>query len=188
MREEGVKVVLLNSNPATIMTDPELADHTYIEPITVASAEKILEIERPDSVLPTMGGQTALIWSKALEEQGILAKYNARLIGASLEAINRAEDRLQFKTAMQRIGIPLPKSGYARSLSEALQISDEIGFPLIIRPSFTLGGAGGGPASNSDEHAAIAQARLEASPTSKILVDASVRGGEEFDLEVIGRA
>src|SRR5713226_7460825 len=185
MREEGVKVVLLNSNPATIMTDPELADHTYIEPITVASAEKILEIERPDSVLPTMGGQTALNLAKDLAEQGILAKYNARLIRASLEAINRAEDRLQFKTAMQRIGIPLPKSGYARSLSEALQISDEIGFPLIIRPSFTLGGAGGGTAYNSDEYAAIVQAGLEASPTSRILVEESVLGWKEFELEVM---
>ena len=185
MREEGVQVVLLNSNPATIMTDPELAERTYIEPITVASAERILDLERPDSVLPTMGGQTALNLAKDLAEQGILAKYNTRLIGASLEAINRAEDRLQFKTAMQRIGVALPKSGYARSLPEAMQISEEIGFPLIIRPSFTLGGTGGGTAYNSDEYAAIVRAGLDASPTSTILVEESVLGWKEFELEVM---
>src|SRR5512143_2342572 len=126
LREEGVEVVLLNSNPATVMTDPDLATRTYVEPITVASAEKILAREKPDSLLPTMGGQTALNLAKALAEQGILAKHGVKLIGASLEAINKAEDRQLFKAAMQKIGVPLPKSGYARSLEEAMALSAEI--------------------------------------------------------------
>ncbi len=185
MREEGVEVVLLNSNPATIMTDPELAHRTYIEPISLDSAEKILALERPDSVLPTMGGQTALNLAKELAESGVLHKYGARLIGASLEAINRAEDRQLFKASMQRIGIPLPKSGYARDIDEATSLAPEIGFPAIIRPSFTLGGTGGGIAYNITEYEAVCRWGLATSPVSTILIEESVLGWKEFELEVM---
>ncbi len=185
LREEGVQVVLLNSNPATMMTDPEFAHRTYIEPITVEAAEQIIERERPDALLPTMGGQTALNLAKALAEQGILERYGVKLIGASLEAINKAEDRQLFKAAMQKIGIPLPRSGYATSLDEAKAIVKDIGFPAIIRPSFTLGGTGGGVAYNSDEFEAICLAGLKASPTSTLLVEESVLGWKEFELEVV---
>ena len=185
MREEGVEVVLLNSNPATIMTDPELADRTYIEPIDLESAEKILALERPDSVLPTMGGQTALNLSKELAESGVLDKYGSRLIGASLEAINRAEDRQLFKASMQKIGVPLPKSGYAHNLEEAGALADEIGFPAIIRPSFTLGGTGGGIAYNRGEYEAVCRWGLSTSPVNTILIEESVLGWKEFELEVM---
>ena len=185
LREEGVQVVLLNSNPATVMTDPEFAHRTYIEPITVEAAEQIIERERPDALLPTMGGQTALNLAKALAEKGILERYGVKLIGASLTAINKAEDRQLFKAAMQKIGIPLPKSGYATSLDEAKAIVKDIGFPAIIRPSFTLGGTGGGVAYNSDELEAICLAGLKASPTSTLLVEESVLGWKEFELEVV---
>ncbi len=185
LREEGVEVILLNSNPATVMTDPEFAHRTYIEPITVEVAERIIAQERPDSVLPTMGGQTALNLAKALAEQGILEKYGVRLIGASLEAINKAEDRLLFKQAMERIGVALPKSGYATTMEQALALVDEIGFPAIIRPSFTLGGTGGGIAYNREEYEAICRSGLKASPTSTILIEESVLGWKEFELEVV---
>ncbi len=185
LREEGVQVVLLNSNPATVMTDPEFAHRTYIEPITVEAAEQIIEKERPDALLPTMGGQTALNLAKALAEKGILERYGVKLIGASLQAINKAEDRQLFKAAMQKIGIPLPRSGYATSLDEAKAIVKDIGFPAIIRPSFTLGGTGGGVAYNSDEFEAICLAGLKASPTSTLLVEESVLGWKEFELEVV---
>ncbi|HZI07441.1 MAG TPA: carbamoyl-phosphate synthase large subunit, partial [Archangium sp.] len=185
LREEGVEVVLLNSNPATVMTDPEFAHRTYIEPITVEVAERILAQERPDSLLPTMGGQTALNLAKALAEQGILEKYGVRLIGASLEAINKAEDRLLFKQAMERIGVALPKSGYATTLEQALALTEEIGFPAIIRPSFTLGGTGGGIAYNREEYEAICRSGLKASPTSTILIEESVLGWKEYELEVV---
>ncbi|WP_095983276.1 carbamoyl-phosphate synthase large subunit [Melittangium boletus] len=185
LREEGVEVVLLNSNPATVMTDPEFAHRTYIEPITVEVAERILAQERPDSVLPTMGGQTALNLAKALAEQGILEKYGVRLIGASLEAINKAEDRQLFKAAMQRIGVALPESGYATNMEEAFAIGEKIGFPAIIRPSFTLGGTGGGIAYNREEFEAICRSGLKASPNSTILVEESVLGWKEYELEVV---
>ncbi|MGA9525478.1 MAG: carbamoyl-phosphate synthase large subunit [Myxococcaceae bacterium] len=185
LKEEGVEVVLLNSNPATIMTDPDLAHRTYIEPITVDAAEKIIRLEKPDSVLPTMGGQTALNLAKALAEQGILEKYGVRLIGASLEAINKAEDRQLFKAAMEKIGIALPRSAYATTLTDAMKAAEDIGFPAIIRPSFTLGGTGGGIAYNRDEFEAICRAGLKASPTSTILVEESVLGWKEFELEVV---
>ncbi len=185
LREEGVQVVLLNSNPATVMTDPEFAHRTYIEPITVQVAEQIIERERPDALLPTMGGQTALNLAKALAEQGILERYGVKLIGASLTAINKAEDRQLFKAAMQKIGVPLPKSGYATSLDEAKAVVKDIGFPAIIRPSFTLGGTGGGVAYNSDEFEAVCLAGLKASPTSTLLVEESVLGWKEFELEVV---
>ena len=185
LREEGVQVILLNSNPATVMTDPEFAHRTYIEPITVETAEQIIEKERPDALLPTMGGQTALNLAKALAEAGILERYGVKLIGASLNAINKAEDRQLFKAAMQKIGIPLPRSGYATSLDEAKAIVKEIGFPVIIRPSFTLGGQGGGVAFNSDEFESVCLAGLKASPTSTLLVEESVLGWKEFELEVV---
>ena len=185
LREEGVVVVLLNSNPATIMTDPDLADRTYLEPITVEAAERILAAERPDSLLPTMGGQTALNLAKKLAEAGILEKYGVRMIGASLEAINKAEDRKLFKQAMQRIGVPLPKSGHAQNMDEARALIDEIGFPAIIRPSFTLGGTGGGIAYNRAEYDAICQAGISASANSTILIEESLLGWKEYELEVI---
>jgi carbamoyl-phosphate synthase large subunit len=185
LREEGVEVVLLNSNPATVMTDPEFATRTYLEPITVEVAEKIIIAERPDSLLPTMGGQTALNLAKALAEQGILARHGVRLIGASLEAINKAEDRLEFKRAMEKIGVALPKSGYARSWEEAREIIEGIGFPAILRPSFTLGGTGGGIAYNRDEYEALVHLGLKASPNSTILIEESVIGWKEYELEVV---
>jgi carbamoyl-phosphate synthase large subunit len=185
LREEGVEVVLLNSNPATIMTDPEFASRTYIEPINVESAERILAAERPDSVLPTMGGQTALNLAKELAEKGILDRYGVKLIGASLEAINKAEDRQLFKDAMKRIGVPLPRSGYATSFEDARRIIDDIGFPAILRPSFTLGGTGGGIAYNLEEYETLVRQGLKASPTSTILIEESVLGWKEFELEVV---
>ena len=185
LKEEGVEVVLLNSNPATVMTDPEFAARTYVEPMTVEVAKRIIALERPDSLLPTMGGQTALNLAKALAEEGILDKYGVRLIGASLEAINKAEDRQLFKAAMEKIGVPMPKSGYASTLEEALSFISEIGFPAIIRPSFTLGGTGGGIAYNRDEFVALCTGGLEASPNSSILVEESVLGWKEFELEVV---
>lgn len=185
LQEEGIEVVLLNSNPATVMTDPEFAHRTYVEPITVEVAERILAIERPDSLLPTMGGQTALNLAKALAERGILAKYGVRLIGASLDAINKAEDRQLFKSAMQKIGVALPRSGYATSFEEALALIPEIGFPAIIRPSFTLGGTGGGIAYNRDEFEDICRRGLKASPNSTLLVEESLLGWKEYELEVV---
>src|SRR4051812_13020561 len=185
LRDEGVEVVLLNGNPATVMTDPELAHRTYIEPITVEAAEKIIAAERPDALLPTMGGQTALNLAKALAESGVLERYGVRLIGASLEAINKAEDRQLFKEAMQKIGVALPRSGYARTVEEAQAIVEEIGFPAILRPSFTLGGTGGGIAYNREEFEALVRAGLKASPNSTILIEESVLGWKEFELEVV---
>ncbi len=185
LRDEGVEVVLLNCNPATVMTDPDLAHRTYIEPITVEAAEKIIIAERPDSLLPTMGGQTALNLAKALAEQGILAKHNVRLIGASLDAINKAEDRQLFKTAMEKIGVPMARSFTAGSLEAALAGVEEIGFPAIIRPSFTLGGTGGGIARTREEFIEICTRGLHASPTATLLVEESLLGWKEYELEVI---
>ncbi|MBX7114793.1 MAG: carbamoyl-phosphate synthase large subunit [Myxococcaceae bacterium] len=185
LKEEGVEVVLLNSNPATIMTDPDLAARTYIEPITVEAAEAIIKVEKPDALLPTMGGQTALNLAKALAEQGILEKHGVELIGASLEAINKAEDRQLFKAAMQKIGVPLPKSGYARNWEEAQALISDIGFPAILRPSFTLGGTGGGIAYNRDEYEQLVRGALKASPTSTVLIEESVLGWKEYELEVV---
>ena len=148
LREEGYQVVLLNSNPATIMTDPAMADRTYIEPITPEVAEQIIESERPQALLPTLGGQTALNLAVALGERGTLERYEVELIGASLKAIQKAEDRELFKEAMERIGLALPKSGFAHTVEEAMALGEEVGFPAILRPSFTLGGQGGGIAYN----------------------------------------
>jgi carbamoyl-phosphate synthase large subunit len=185
LRAEGLEVVLINSNPATIMTDPELAEATYIEPLTPESAEAIIIKEKPDAVLPTVGGQTALNLAVALHERGILAKYNVKLIGAQIDAIKVAEDRLLFRNAMREIGIEVPKSGVARTLEEALALVDEVGFPAIIRPSFTLGGVGGGIAYNIEEFRELAGRGVDLSPVHEILVEESVIGWKEFELEVM---
>ena len=185
LREEGYKVVLINSNPATIMTDPEMADRTYVEPITPEAVEKIIARERPDALLPTLGGQTGLNTAVALAEKGVLKKYNVEMIGASLEVIHKAEDREKFRHAMENIGLRVPKSGFARSMSDVLKIADEIGFPLIIRPSFTLGGTGSGVAYNREELMEIAKGGLDASMISEVMIEESVLGWKEYELEVM---
>ncbi len=185
LREEGYKVVLVNSNPATIMTDPETADVTYIEPITWQVVERIIEKERPDAVLPTMGGQTALNCALDLAKHGVLAKYGVELIGAKEEAIDKAEDRLKFKDAMTKIGLGSARSGIAHSMDEAHQVQTEIGFPVIIRPSFTLGGTGGGIAYNPEEFVEICKRGLEASPTNELLIEESLIGWKEYEMEVV---
>jgi carbamoyl-phosphate synthase large subunit len=185
LREEGFEVVLVNSNPATIMTDPEMSDRTYIEPITPEILEKIIERERPDALLPTLGGQTGLNVSVALYESGVLQKYGVQMIGAKYEAIKKGEDRNLFKESMKKIGLDLPRSGLAYSLSEALEVVKEIGFPLIIRPSFTLGGTGGGVAYNIKEFEEMAARGLEWSMIKEILIEESVLGWKEFELEVM---
>jgi carbamoyl-phosphate synthase large subunit len=186
LREEGYYVILVNSNPATIMTDPDTADRTYIEPLTPELVEKVIAKERPDALLPTMGGQTALNLAVALSKSGVLAKYGVELIGAKLDAIEMAEDRLLFKEAMGRIGVPVCPSGIATTLSEAREVGKEIGtYPLIIRPAFTLGGAGGGIAYNQEEFEAIVQTGLDASPVDQILVEKSLLGWKEYELEVM---
>src|SRR5574338_546448 len=185
LREEGYKVILVNSNPATIMTDPGTADVTYIEPITWQVVERIIEKERPDAVLPTMGGQTALNCALDLAHNGVLKKYGVELIGASEEAIDKAEDRQKFKAAMTRIGLGSARSGIAHSLEEAMQVQAEVGFPAIIRPSFTLGGTGGGIAYNPEEFVEICKRGLEASPTSELLIEESLLGWKEFEMEVV---
>src|SRR5437867_2089043 len=185
LREEGYEVILVNSNPATIMTDPEIADRTYIEPVTAEFVELIIEKERPDALLPTMGGQTALNISMALSESGALERYNVELIGASARAIAIAEDRKLFAEAMTRIGLRVAAGGTATSLVEAEGILETTGFPAIIRPSFTLGGSGGGIAYNRDEFEDIVRRGLDESPTTQVLVERSVLGWKEFELEVM---
>src|SRR3989339_1822687 len=185
LREEGFKVILVNSNPATIMTDPETADKTYIEPITVEMLEKIIQKEKPDALLPTLGGQTGLNISIQLADKGILNKYKVQMIGADRKAIKKAEDRKLFKQAMQKIGLDLPKSGLAYTMKEARKVAQQIGFPVIIRPSFTLGGTGGGTAYNQEEFEIIAQRGLESSMISEILVEESILGWKEYELEVM---
>jgi carbamoyl-phosphate synthase large subunit len=185
LREEGYRVILVNSNPATIMTDPEMADATYIEPITWPMLEKIIAIERPDALLPTMGGQTALNCALDLAKHGVLEKYAVELIGASREAIDKAEDREKFKQAMTRIGLDSARSAIAHSLEEALQVQAMVGYPAIIRPSFTMGGSGGGIAYNRKEFLDICERGLEASPTKELLIEESVIGWKEFEMEVV---
>jgi len=185
LREEGYRIVLVNSNPATIMTDPEMADATYIEPITWPMLEKIIDIERPDALLPTMGGQTALNCALDLVKYGVLEKYGVELIGASREAIDKAEDREKFKQAMAHIGLNSARSAIAHSMEEALQVQAMIGYPVIIRPSFTLGGTGGGIAYNRQEFLEICERGLDASPTRELLIEESVIGWKEFEMEVI---
>ncbi|MBL7049338.1 MAG: carbamoyl-phosphate synthase large subunit [Nitrospira sp.] len=185
LREEGYRVILVNSNPATIMTDPEMADVTYIEPLTVGILEMIIEKERPDALLPTMGGQTALNLAIELSEAGILDKYNVELIGAKLPAIKKAEDRELFKEAMTSIGLATPKSANISSLEEGLKATDILNFPLILRPSFTMGGTGGGIAYNIDEYEEILKKGLKLSPVNQVLVEESVLGWKEYELEVM---
>jgi carbamoyl-phosphate synthase large subunit len=185
LKEEGYRVILVNSNPATIMTDPQMADVTYIEPINWTVIKKIIEKEKPSALLPTMGGQTALNCALDLVQQGVLAENNVELIGASRQAIDKAEDRLLFQKAMQKIGLETPTSGLAHNLKEAEQILDSVGFPCIIRPSFTLGGTGGGIAYNRNEFQEICSKGLMASPTHELLIEESVLGWKEFELEVI---
>jgi carbamoyl-phosphate synthase large subunit len=185
LREEGYRVILVNSNPATIMTDPDMADVTYIEPITWQVLETIIANERPDALLPTMGGQTGLNCALDLARHGVLEKYRVELIGASRAAIDKAEDREQFKLAMKRIGLECPRSGLAHSMEEALQVQGALGFPAVIRPSFTLGGSGGGIAYNREEFVAICERGLDASPTRELLIEESVVGWKEFEMEVV---
>ena len=192
LREEGYRVILVNSNPATIMTDPEMADATYIEPITWSMVEKIIAKERPDAVLPTMGGQTALNCALDLHKHGVLQKYGVEMIGANEKAIEKAEDRLKFKDAMTGIGLASAKSGIAHSMDEALavqrRIQNEIGgngFPMVVRPSFTLGGTGGGIAYNPDEFEEICKRGLDLSPTKELLIEESLIGWKEFEMEVV---
>jgi carbamoyl-phosphate synthase large subunit len=185
LREEGYKVILINSNPATIMTDPATADVTYIEPITWQTVEKIIAKERPDAILPTMGGQTALNCALDLWHQGVLEKYQVELIGASPQAIDKAEDRLKFKDAMTSIGLASARSGIAHSMEEAWTVQKTVGFPTVIRPSFTLGGTGGGIAYNAEEFEVICKRGLEASPTNELLIEESLLGWKEFEMEVV---
>src|SRR5687768_8174682 len=186
LREEGYQVVLVNSNPATIMTDPEFADRTYIEPITPEVIEAILEREKPDAILPTMGGQTALNAAMELNRNGALARHNVKLIGANAQAIAKGEDRQLFKEAMLRIGLDVPRSGIAHSIADASRIADLIDkFPLIIRPAFTLGGSGGGIAYNRDELAEIVERGLALSPVTEVLIEESLVGWKEFEMEVM---
>ncbi|MGD8839460.1 MAG: carbamoyl-phosphate synthase large subunit [Gammaproteobacteria bacterium] len=185
LREEGLRVVLINSNPATIMTDPEMADAVYIEPIHWKTVEKIIEAERPDALLPTMGGQTALNCALDLVREGVLEKHGVEMIGATREAIDMAEDRELFRVAMSEIGLKTPKSFIAHSIEEAWQGQSQIGFPVIIRPSFTMGGSGGGIAYNREEFEEITRRGLELSPTTEVLLDASVLGWKEYEMEVV---
>ena len=185
LKEEGYRVVLVNSNPATIMTDPDLADRTYIEPLTPEWVERVIEREKPDALLPTMGGQTALNIAMDLHRQGVLAAHGVELIGADERSIVMAEDREEFTAAMNRVGLAVPHGGFARSLDEALAIIGDTGYPAIIRPSFTLGGTGGGTAYNLAEFEAQVRRGLDASPITEVLIDRSVIGWKEYELEVV---
>ena len=185
LREEGYRIILVNSNPATIMTDPEVADATYVEPITPAMVAKIIEAERPDALLPTMGGQTGLNTALALAEDGTLDKFGVELIGANREAIAKAEDREQFKDAMTSIGLECPRARVVRSMEDALIALEDTGLPSIIRPSYTLGGTGGGIAYNREEFEDIVRGGLEASPVHEVLIEESVLGWKEFEMEVV---
>ena len=185
LREEGYEVVLINSNPATIMTDPEMANRTYIEPITPEAVEKVIAREKPDALLPTVGGQTGLNTAVALAESGVLRKYGVEMIGASLEVIHKAEDREKFRHAIEKIGLRMPKSGFARNMTEVLKIADVIGFPIIVRASFTLGGTGSGVAYNREELTEIAKTGLDASMISEVMIEESVLGWKEYELEVM---
>ena len=185
LKEEGYRVILVNSNPATIMTDPNVADATYIEPIKWEVVKKIIEIEKPDALLPTMGGQTALNCALDLDKHGVLKNFKVELIGASKEAIDKAEDRQLFKQAMSKIGLASARSAIAHSLEEAMQVQASIGYPAIIRPSFTMGGSGGGIAYNKEEFTTICERGLDASPTKELLIEESLLGWKEFEMEVV---
>ena len=185
LKEEGYRVVLVNSNPATIMTDPDMADATYVEPITPDVVARIIEKERPDAVLPTMGGQTALNTALALFNDGTLEKYGVKMIGADADAIDKAEDRQRFREAMDKIGLESARSGVAHTIEEAFAVLERTGLPSIIRPSFTLGGTGGGVAYNRDDYIHFCRTGMDASPMGQILVDESLLGWKEFEMEVV---
>lgn len=185
LKEEGYRVILVNSNPATIMTDPAMADATYIEPVDWQTVERILAEERPDAVLPTMGGQTALNCALDLQKHGILEKYGVELIGARHEAIQKAEDRHLFDQAMKSIGLETPRSKIVHSMEEALDVPDMFGYPLIVRPSYTMGGSGGGVAYNKEEYDEICRRGLRLSPTNELLIDESLLGWKEYEMEVV---
>src|SRR6187200_357518 len=185
LREEGYTVILVNSNPATIMTDPDTADRTYVEPITWQVVAKIIEKERPDALLPTLGGQTALNTAMDLHKHGVLEKYGVEMIAANAEVIDKAEDRSKFKDAMIKLGLDVPKSAVTHTLSEALQVLDDIGLPCVLRPSFTMGGTGGGIAYNREEFISIVSHGLDMSPTHEVLIEESVIGWKEYELEVM---
>ncbi|MFM8801793.1 MAG: carbamoyl phosphate synthase large subunit, partial [Tagaea sp.] len=185
LKQEGYRVILVNSNPATIMTDPGLADATYVEPITPEIVEKIIAKERPDAILPTMGGQTALNTAMKLAEMGVLEKYGVEMIGAKRDAIDKAEDRLRFRDAMAKIGLESPRSMLVTSMDDAKKAFELVGLPAIVRPSFTLGGTGGGIAYNADEYEQIVLGALRASPVGSTLVEESVLGWKEYEMEVV---
>ena len=185
LREEGYETVLVNSNPATIMTDPGIADKTYIEPLTVESLTKIIEKERPDGLLPNLGGQTGLNLASALHKAGILEKYKVEIIGVKADAIERGEDRIVFKETMNKLGIPMPKSAPCYSVEEAEKIAEELKYPVVLRPTYTLGGTGGGIAYNIEELRTIVARGLSASMIHQVLVEESVIGWEELELEVV---
>jgi carbamoyl-phosphate synthase large subunit len=185
LREEGYRIILVNSNPATIMTDPNMADATYIEPVNWKTIEKIIEKERPDAILPTMGGQTALNAALDLDKHGVLKKYNVELIGAKKEAIEKAENRMLFDRAMVKIGLETARHELAHTMEEANAAQEQLGFPCIIRPSFTMGGSGGGIAYNKEEFEEICKRGLDLSPTSELLIDESLIGWKEYELEVV---
>ena len=185
LREEGFDVVLVNSNPATIMTDPELAERTYVEPLTPEFVAQVIAREKPDAMLPTVGGQTALNIAVDLAEQGVLDRHGVELIGAKLNAVRVAEDRLLFKQAMHEIGLATPDSAVVGNMPDAERAIERLGFPAVIRPSFTLGGTGGGTAFNSEEFADIVQRGLDLSPVHEVLIEESVLGWKEFELEVM---
>ncbi|MGE4648563.1 MAG: carbamoyl-phosphate synthase large subunit, partial [Arenicellales bacterium] len=185
LREEGYRVILVNSNPATIMTDPEFADATYIEPVTWEDVALVIEKERPDALLPTMGGQTGLNCSLDLVRHGVLEKFGVQMIGATRDAIDKAEDRERFRNAMQAIGLEVVDGDLAHSMEDAMEVLQRIGFPVIIRPSFTLGGSGGGIAYNTEEYTAICNRGLDASPTGELLIEECILGWKEFEMEVV---
>jgi len=185
LKEEGYRIILINSNPATIMTDPDMADATYVEPITPAVVAKILEKEKPDALLPTMGGQTALNTALALDEDGTLERLGIEMIGAKADVIDKAENRERFKECMDELGLESPRSAVVHSLEEARKVLGELGLPSIIRPSFTMGGTGGGVAYNRDEFDKIVSDGLDASPTNEVLIDESLLGWKEYEMEVV---
>ena len=185
LKEEGYRVILVNSNPATIMTDPDFADRTYVEPLDWETVAAVVERERPDAILPTLGGQTGLNLAMALHERGVLAEFGVELIGASAEAIRTAEDRERFKAAMTEIGLAVPPSGFAYAVHEAAKVGDEIGYPVIVRPSYILGGSGTGIADDADELTRLAEIGLAASPISEVLIERSIAGWKEYELEVM---
>ena len=185
LKEEGYEVVLINSNPATIMTDPELADRTYIEPITPEFVAKVIEKERPDALLPTLGGQTGLNTAIKVAELGVLEKYKVELLAANIEVIRKAEGRQEFREAMRKIGLAVPESAIVHTVDEAMDAGDTIGFPIIVRPSFTLGGTGGGVAYNRAELKALATAGIDLSMTNEVMLERSLLGWKEFELEVM---